>query len=181
MRLENNALTSLIGGGHLKDLHLLRILNISHNLFHTLPDDIHLLTNLEELYVNNNHLKKMCDSICQLNNLKILNLSNNQLKALPENLGNLINIKLFNAAHNSKLKKLPKSVYKWKKIKELILDYGHFEYPPNEVVQEGSQNIVQYICNGEYICRYFSIYFLIVYFHCLINVNFYFFNLLLTK
>lgn len=149
LRLENNCLSSLSGGGNLKDLHLLKILNISHNLFHTLPDDIYLLKNLNELYVNNNKLKKLCENICQLVNLRVLDVSNNFLKTLPENVGSLVSLKKINISNNIKLKKLPKSSHKWRRMSELVVDVENFEYPPQEVVEKGAQSIVKFISNGE--------------------------------
>lgn len=147
--MDNNVLSSLSGGGNLKDLHVLKILNISNNLFHSLPDDIYLLKNLQELYVNNNKLKKICENICLLVNLKVLDVSNNSLKYLPEDMGNLVNLKKFYANNNVKLKRLPKSIYKWRKIAELIVDADNFEYPPHEVIQQEAQNIVEYISHGK--------------------------------
>lgn len=47
LRLEHNCLTSLSGGGQLKDLHLLKILNISYNSFSSIPEDIYLLKSLQ--------------------------------------------------------------------------------------------------------------------------------------
>lgn len=46
LHLENNFLTSLSGGGSLKDLHLLRVLDLHNNAFSNLPDDVENLTNL---------------------------------------------------------------------------------------------------------------------------------------
>lgn len=151
LRLENNALSSLSGGGNLKDLHLLKILNISNNLFQILPDDIYLLKNLHEFYVSNNKLKKLNDNICHMENLRVLDISSNFLKCLPENVGNLCNLRKFHASNNEKLKKLPKSIHRWKKVTELVIDDEHFEYPPQEIVQQGPQNIIEYICEGKYI------------------------------
>lgn len=149
LQLENNCLSSLSGGGNLKDLHILKILNISHNLFHTLPDDIYLLKNLNELYVQNNKLKKLCDNICHLENLRVLDVSNNFLKILPENIGYLVSLKKINLSNNIKLKKLPKSINKWRRISELIVDVENFEYPSQEVVEKGAQSIIEFICNGK--------------------------------
>lgn len=45
--LQNNFLHSLSGGGSLKDLQFLKVLNINDNKFRELPDDIQFLINLE--------------------------------------------------------------------------------------------------------------------------------------
>lgn len=34
-------------------------------------------------------------------------------------------------------------------MKELIVDAENFEYPPTEVVQQGTSCIIEYICNGK--------------------------------
>lgn len=46
LHLEHNQLSSLSGGGNLKDLHLLRILNLQDNLFVSIPEEIEFLVNL---------------------------------------------------------------------------------------------------------------------------------------
>ncbi|CAH1101966.1 unnamed protein product [Psylliodes chrysocephalus] len=145
LRLENNSLRSLSGGGDLKDLHLLKILNLNNNLFHHIPVEIALLKNLQELYISNNQIKKLCDNICQLKNLKILDLSNNHIKFLPHDIGNLVNLRKC-YINNNKLKVLPKSVHKWKKIHVLELDADMFEYPPQDIVTQGLNSIMGFIC-----------------------------------
>ncbi|XP_072379383.1 E3 ubiquitin-protein ligase LRSAM1-like isoform X1 [Diabrotica undecimpunctata] len=144
LRLENNSLSSLNGGGSLKDLYVLKILNLNNNLFSHLPDDIGLLTNLEELYVSNNHLKKLCGGVCTLKKLRVLDLSKNQLKVLPEDLGNLGSIRKFNITSN-KLKHLPKSIYKWRKIQILDIDAEEYVYPPASITAQGLTSIMQFI------------------------------------
>jgi E3 ubiquitin-protein ligase LRSAM1 len=47
LRLDDNRLTSLSGGGQLKDLLLLKVLDLHSNAFVYLPDDIQLLKNLK--------------------------------------------------------------------------------------------------------------------------------------
>lgn len=150
LRLENNSLRSLSGGGDLKDLHLLKILNLNNNLFHHIPVEIALLKNLQELYISNNQIKKLCDNICQLKNLKILDLSNNHIKFLPHDIGNLVNLRKC-YINNNKLKVLPKSVHKWKKIHVLELDADMFEYPPQDIVTQGLNAIMGFICEGWYL------------------------------
>ncbi|XP_026476564.1 E3 ubiquitin-protein ligase LRSAM1-like [Ctenocephalides felis] len=55
--LHNNRLSSLDNGGSINDLNLLTILDLHKNLLVTLPQSINVLTNLRELYLNNNRLK----------------------------------------------------------------------------------------------------------------------------
>lgn len=46
LNLSANNLNSLSGGGSLRDLHQLKILNLSNNAFARLPDDIACLSSL---------------------------------------------------------------------------------------------------------------------------------------
>nr|CAI5838672.1 unnamed protein product [Callosobruchus analis] len=145
--LNNNCLSSLSAGGELKDLQLLKILNISNNHFNNLPDNIHLLRNLQELYLSNNQLRKLCDSICNLENLQILDISCNLLKALPDDFGQLKQLRKLDITENKKLKHLPKSFYRLHKLKDLKLDSNCFNYPPKEVVVNGMEAIRRFICD----------------------------------
>lgn len=45
--MDHNCLSSLSGGGSLRDLSNLKVLDISHNQFSVIPDDIDLLVNLK--------------------------------------------------------------------------------------------------------------------------------------
>ncbi|VEN42039.1 unnamed protein product [Callosobruchus maculatus] len=145
--LNNNSLTSLSSGGELKDLQLLKILNLSNNHFNNLPDDIHLLKNLQELYLSNNQLRKLCDSICNLGNLQILDISCNLLKALPDNFGKLEQLKKLDITENKKLKSLPKSFHRLHRLKALKLEGNCFNYPPKDVVLDGIEAIRRFICD----------------------------------
>ncbi|XP_023020535.2 E3 ubiquitin-protein ligase LRSAM1 [Leptinotarsa decemlineata] len=148
LRLEHNCLSSLSGGGNLKDLFLLKILDISDNNFKTIPENIYLLTGLQEFYAKNNNIKAICESFCKLTNLRVLDISNNSIKQLPEDIGSLVNLRKCDMSNN-KLKKLPKSIYKWKKINSLALDSADFVFPPVDVVQNGLKSIMKFICEHE--------------------------------
>ncbi|KAJ8967571.1 hypothetical protein NQ317_001783 [Molorchus minor] len=147
LRLEDNCLTSLSEGGQLKDLQLLKILNISNNSFTSLPDDIFLLNNLRELYMHNNQIKKLPNAICKLVNLKILDVSNNVLKSLPENIGHLVNLVYLNLLGNKQLRFLPKSICNAQRIMTLEANSENFVYPPSSVVKTGAESILRYICS----------------------------------
>ncbi|XP_056639062.1 E3 ubiquitin-protein ligase LRSAM1-like isoform X1 [Diorhabda sublineata] len=146
LNLEHNMLSSLSGGGSLKDLHLLKVLNLNHNVFTNLPDEIGLLSNLQELSISNNHLKKLCDGFCALKMLRVLDVSHNQLKALPKDLGNLTKLRRCNLSYN-KIKYLPTSIHKWKNIQCIELDADEYIYPPANITSEGTYTILQYICD----------------------------------
>ncbi|KAL3285364.1 hypothetical protein HHI36_019472 [Cryptolaemus montrouzieri] len=127
LRLDSNNLASLSGGGNLTELRLLKILNISHNNFSHLPDELGALVNLQELHA-------------------ILDVSYNNLKQLPEDIGDLVSLKKLDLIHNN-LKQLPTSICGAQRLTHLTLDTAHFEYPPQEVVERGLEALMQYICD----------------------------------
>ncbi|KAL1517852.1 hypothetical protein ABEB36_001560 [Hypothenemus hampei] len=143
--LTNNQITSLSGGGDLKDLNKLRILNISFNDFHSLPEEISIFEQLEELYVDNNHLKSLPDSLCHLVNLKILSCTNNKLKSLPEGIGLLIKLEELNLRVNPQLSRLPKSICKAASLALLSVDSENFIYPPKDVIESGTEALLKFI------------------------------------
>jgi Leucine-rich repeat (LRR) protein len=59
------------------------------NTLTTLPPEIGSLTNLAELFLQNNHLKELPASLGQLRQLRWLNISDNDLHKLPQSLGRL--------------------------------------------------------------------------------------------
>lgn len=87
--------------------------------------------------------------MCKLLNLKILDVSNNNLKMLPENIGSLVNLKYLNICGNKHLTSLPKSLSSCQRIQNLELDCKDFIYPPNIVLESGTEAILRYLCNGK--------------------------------
>ncbi|XP_018574898.1 E3 ubiquitin-protein ligase LRSAM1-like isoform X2 [Anoplophora glabripennis] len=147
LQLQNNCLTSLTGGGQLKDLYLLKVLNISYNSFSSIPEEIYLLKNLQEFYVNNNEIKKLPENMCKLSNLRIFEVSNNILKLLPETMGNLVSLTYLNICGNKHLTSLPKSLSNCQRIQMLDLDSKGFIYPPSIVVENGTEAILRFLCD----------------------------------
>lgn len=145
--LNSNCLSSLSGGGQLKDLSLITVLDISSNKFVSLPKDIIFLKNLQEFYISNNLLNTLPDNLCTLASLTILDVSNNKLKELPSNIGNLIVLQTLNIKGNSKLSVLPPSIGQAKRLKCLELDSEHFKYPPEEILDEDVEGLKKWLCN----------------------------------
>lgn len=165
--LDHNKLSSLSNGGHLSDLTGLKVLNLEFNHFSVLPDDIYLLSSLkvyflnnllyqiilsyftlQELYLNNNQLKKLPNSLGSLKSLRILNVSNNSLRNLPNEIGDLSSLRTLIVTGNPDLNHLPHSVCRLRTTK-LQLDAANFIYPPTEVVENGMESIMKYICHGK--------------------------------
>ncbi len=81
----------------------------------TLPDRLFDLTNLTELYVQNNQLTTLPDRIGDLTNLTELYVHNNQLTTLPDCIGELKNLTGLNVSYNL-LTTLPDTLLHLKKL-----------------------------------------------------------------
>lgn len=149
LKLDHNCLNSLSGGGNLKDLCFLKVLDISYNEFSVIPDEINLLKSLTECYVNNNRLKKLPENICTLEKLEVLDVSNNNLKQLPVEMGDLKCLKKLNLKNNGSINNLPKSICRLSNLVLLDVDCDNFVYPPEFVMKRETAFILKYICEGE--------------------------------
>jgi Leucine-rich repeat (LRR) protein len=108
LNLEENKLNQLpLNMGKLLKLHHL---NISHNCFKALSEDIGNLIMLRTLRLESNSLNELPDSICNLMNLRQLNIANNTLRTLPNGMGKLVKLEKLNVSNNL-LEDLPKSVF----------------------------------------------------------------------
>jgi hypothetical protein len=87
LQLTNLGLIMLPDG--LQQLKDLKVLNISKNLLHSLPEWISNLTNLETLHLYNNHFTYLPEDIKDLNNLKELNFGYTQITEIPDWISNL--------------------------------------------------------------------------------------------
>lgn len=134
-------------------LNKLKVLNLSNNSLHYLPEELNKLPNLKELNVSHNMLSKSTpkqwqwlgnclsksltlldlsynelryipDQIVKLQNLATLHLSHNLLTTLPAGIGSLRNLKIFTAANNT-LTILPGSVKKLR-LQSIDVSNNHF-------------------------------------------------------
>jgi Leucine-rich repeat (LRR) protein len=87
---------------------------------HDVPKSIGSLSNLQELYLNNNKLTSLSKSIGRLSNLKILYLDNNNLTELPKSIGSLYNLQTL-SLDNNRLINVPESIQSLSKLKYLSL------------------------------------------------------------
>lgn len=65
----------------------INILNMCNIKMHYLPEEISMLVNLKELYIENNLLSWLPDSFTKLHHLEILNISRNNIAYLPKDIG----------------------------------------------------------------------------------------------
>lgn len=96
----------------------------------------------------------MPETICKLEKLTTLDLSNNYLKSLHDNVGNLRRLKILKLRGNKNLQRLPKSICQAQSLILLDLDCDNFVYPPATVAEQGTENIIKYICDGTTVCHF---------------------------
>lgn len=144
--MPGNAFTNLKGGGNLKDLSALRVLDLQDNFITSLPADIDELKSLEVLNVKNNKLKALPSAIGNLHTLQTLNLQGNDLHSLPAEIGNLKSLRTLNVSENSNLKGVPPTLAHVRTLETIVLDTDRITFPPKAVVIEGTASIVKYLC-----------------------------------
>ncbi len=88
LRLDHNKFTTFDGDFALWSQQL-KILRLSHNELHSIPDHMSDLRRLQELHLENNQLASIPASIGRLYWLRQLWLNNNQLTSIPESIGGL--------------------------------------------------------------------------------------------
>lgn len=107
----------------LRNLKLMKRLNLSENSIESMPDDFGTWwPDLTTLSLSGNKLTELPTSLCKLCNLKNLYLNDNMLtfEGLPAALGKLHQMEIFMAARNN-LELIPESIFRCGKLKKLIL------------------------------------------------------------
>jgi Leucine-rich repeat (LRR) protein len=92
--LNLNATFILLAG--LPDL---KRITLSFNKIKSLPDEIGLLTQVEELIIDNNLLKELPETMSKMKSLKHLVLTNNNFNSIPEIISNLPSIEVVDLAN----------------------------------------------------------------------------------
>ncbi len=99
----------------------LTILKFSDKNINSLPENMDLLTDLEELDISSNNFTKIPAVIFKISSLQKLIISKNSISNMPPSISQLINLTSIKAAEN-KLSEIPKEVGNLKKIR--ILDFS---------------------------------------------------------
>ena len=97
-----------------------------------LPPELWQLTNLQELYLNNNQLSQIPPELEQLTNLQRLDLDNNQLSQLPPELWQLTNLQEL-YLNNNQLSQLPPEIGQLTNLQTLWLSNNRLEKIPPEI------------------------------------------------
>ncbi len=99
-----------------------------------LPPELWQLTNLQELYLENNQLSQLPPEIGQLTNLQTLVIHHNQLSQLPLELGQLTNLQRLDL-DNNQLSQLPAEIGQLSNLQKLYLDNNQLSQLPAEIGQ----------------------------------------------
>ena len=109
--------------GYLKNL---RLLNISDNKIHEIPDTIAFLSNLKALYASRNNLKTLPASIGQLSELTHIIVSENQIAFLPKEMAQLSNLISLYVSYNP-LRTLPAEIATLTTLTKLMTEGCDFQ------------------------------------------------------
>lgn len=110
----------------------LKVLRLYGNQIDSIPSEIGLLTNLEELYIGKNNLKYISPEIGKLKKLKILSAQYNEIDTLPKEIGELVSLEQL-LLNQNKLTFLPSSIGTLKKLENLQLKFNSLITLPDEL------------------------------------------------
>ena len=116
----------IVRGNHVRKLY------IWDQICRNLPSNIHYLTQIELILIQNAGLRTIPNSIGYLKNLKELNLSNNQITSLTETIGNLDRLESLGLAINS-LTQLPSTIGNLHSIKSISLSNNELRTLPESM------------------------------------------------
>ena len=127
--LNTFLIKSQIGSANV--IYNLRIFRL-HRYSGSIPPEIGLLTNLEELYLYNNWIKSIPSEIGLLTNLQKLNLNNNLLEYLPPEIKCLTRLRKLELTNNL-LERFPPGIKFLTRLEELYLHNNKLKSIPSEI------------------------------------------------
>lgn len=108
-------------------------INLSGNLFKTLPHEVIDIQNLKSLYFGGNQLEDIPQDIWKLDKLEILYLGGNNLKDIPAEMGQLHSLKSLVLCENQ-LQSLPSTISCLRRLRSLSLHKNQLTTLPPEIV-----------------------------------------------
>jgi Leucine-rich repeat (LRR) protein len=101
-------------------------LSVSFESLKSIPKEIGVLVNLEEIYIGNNYITEIPKEIGNLVKLKQLWLTNNQIVDIPKEIGNMKKLQLLDLQKNN-IKIVPKELAYLPKLQKLNLSFNPIE------------------------------------------------------
>jgi Leucine-rich repeat (LRR) protein len=129
LNLSGNELSNL---ARLEKLSNLFTLDLSNNLFKTIPKSLLKCSQLHELYLSNNAIQKLPAEICQMPRLRHLSASSCQLKFLPRQFRRLQSLRKLELGENL-FQSFPNSICELSKLERLNLNNNQIKKIPNSI------------------------------------------------
>ncbi len=107
-------------------------LDLSFHRFQTLPAEVALLTDVQELDLNGCDLAEIPDELGRMQCLEALHLQGNHLDSIPDAIGELRDLQFLDLSHN-RLRELPGGLSRLGSLQRLYLVGNRFEALPRPV------------------------------------------------
>ncbi|CAH1716434.1 unnamed protein product [Chironomus riparius] len=144
--LSRNQLKSLASGGDIKELELIKVIDLSYNKFKIIPTELCYLKNLKELFISHNNLTRLPNMLNRLQQLELLDVSHNDLVDI-RSISFMPNLRILNISGNNKLEILPKELATNDNLSDLVFDHENVKSPAKDIVSKGTINILKYFRN----------------------------------
>lgn len=144
--LSRNQLKSLASGGDIKELELVKVLDISYNKFKIIPTELCYLKNMKELFLSHNNLTRLPNVLNRLQQLELLDISHNDLVDI-RSISFMPNLRILNISGNVNLICLPPELATNDNLSDLVFDHENIKSPAMEIVTKGTINILKYFRN----------------------------------
>ncbi|OWF52585.1 E3 ubiquitin-protein ligase LRSAM1-like [Mizuhopecten yessoensis] len=138
----------ILGLDHSKvgDLKMLRVLDLHNNKVKLLPFELGGSSKLQVLNLENNRLGRLPDSLTKLRHLQTLNVKGNKFKIFPMSICRMKSLRLLDISDNL-ITSLPKELCQVVTLETIILDAEKMTYPPADVCCQGTEAIMQFLCD----------------------------------
>lgn len=102
----------------------------------------------QELFISNNQLEILPNTLNKLQNLEHLDVSHNRLKQLTQ-INCMPQLKILNISGNLDINILPNELSTCDSIIDIILDVEVISFPPREICQRGTREIMNFLLTGK--------------------------------
>ncbi|XP_060069768.1 E3 ubiquitin-protein ligase LRSAM1-like [Ylistrum balloti] len=144
--LLNDNWISGLDSSKVGDLKTLRVLDLHNNEIKLLPFELSGSSKLQVLNLENNRLGRLPESLNKLRHLQTLNIKGNKFKTLPMSICGLKSLRLLDISDNL-ITSLPKELCQVVTLETVIVDAGKMVYPPSDVCCQGTEAIMQFLCD----------------------------------